>query len=379
MAALPEPASASGAPTFIITLRDSTSPRVVAAEHARQFGADVKYVYEHALRGYAAKVSEARIGELARDGRVTRVERDGAVRKSAVGSWGLDRIDQRGPELDDTYSPGATGAGVTAYVIDTGISGHRDFGDRLASGVNFAYDRARWSTDTVDCDGHGTHVAGTLGGAIYGVASGVTLVPVRVLDCEGSGYWSDVAAGIDWVSANSPGPSVANLSLGGGASPSVDTAVRGLIASGVAVAVAAGNSGRDACFYSPARVTEAMTIGASTNTDARASYSNWGGCIDFFAPGSAITSAWLGGGEHTISGTSMASPHVAGAAALYLQNNQTADPVATRDALFVKATKGIVTSARSANNHLLFWGAEEPAVVPAPTKPGGGKGGKNNR
>lgn len=344
-------------PTFIVTLR-SGEPRAVAAEHSRRHGADVTFVYEHALRGYAAKVSEGQIGALARDGRVERIERDGAVHAAETqerATWGLDRIDARSGR-DGRYTYHATGAGVTAYIIDTGIqTSHADFGGRASFGINTVSDGR-----TDDCDGHGTHVAGTVGGNEYGVAKDVELVAVRVLDCNGSGTWSGVIAGVDWVTAqkaaNPAAPAVANMSLGGGASSSVDTAVRNSIASGVSYAVAAGNSNKNACNYSPARVGEAMTIGATTSSDARASYSNYGSCVDWFAPGSSITSTWIGSdiATRTISGTSMASPHAAGAAALYVQGAPTASPSAVRTALYDLATKDTVSSASSANDHLLY-------------------------
>ena len=345
-------------PTFIITLR-SGEPRAVAAEHARRHGAEVTFVYEHALRGYAAKVSDGQIGALARDGRVARVERDGPVQASGTqenATWGLDRIDQRSGR-NGTYTYNATGAGVTAYILDTGIRAtHSDFGRRVAGGYSSILD----GRGTDDCNGHGTHVAGTVGGSTYGVAKAVTLVPVRVLDCKGSGSWSGVIAGIDWVTAQKEAapsaPMVANMSLGGGASSTVDAAVQRSINAGVSYAIAAGNSNANACNYSPARVGDAMTIGATTSTDAKASYSNYGSCVDLFAPGSSITSAWYTGDSatNTISGTSMATPHVAGAAALYLQTSPAASAQGVRDALFEMATKGVVTSSSSANNHLLY-------------------------
>ncbi|MBW3655550.1 MAG: S8 family peptidase, partial [Gemmatimonadetes bacterium] len=245
------------------------------------------------------------------------------------------------------------------YIIDTGIdTGHAEFTGRISAS---SFDAFTDGND--DCNGHGTHVAGTVGGTTYGIAKSVTLVRVRVLDCGGSGTWSGVVAGIDWVVENHvTGPAVSNMSLGGGANTTVDDAVKRMIADGVASAVAAGNGNlagiaQDACKYSPARVPDAMTIGATTKTDAKTSWSNYGACVDWFAPGAGITSAWIGGGStetNTISGTSMATPHVAGVAALYLQGNPAASPLAVRDALFANTTKGIVTSSKTANNHLLY-------------------------
>ena len=373
LAATPVDAAPGNAPTFIITLR-SGEPRDVANEHARRYGADVEFVYEHALRGYAAKVSEGHIGELARDSRVARVERDGvvhAVDTQSDATWGLDRIDSRSG-LDGTYSYSADGSGVTAYIIDTGIRDtHTQFGGRAVDG----YDAVDDDYDTDDCDGHGTHVAGTVGGATWGVAKTVNLVGVRVLNCSGNGTWAGVIAGIDWVTGHhTSGPAVANMSLGGGASIAVDDAVRRSIADGVSYAVAAGNGNQagiaqDACNYSPARVTQAMTIGATTSSDARSSFSNYGSCVDWFAPGSSITSAWYTSDADgaILSGTSMASPHVAGAAALYLQGTPGASPQQVRDALYAASTKDIVKSSKTANNHLLYTGTTATVSNAAPS------------
>jgi subtilisin family serine protease len=343
---------------FIVTVRDGISPSAVADDH----GVRPQFVYTSALNGFAGAMSDAARNGLLRDARVSRVEPDGvarAVTTQSNATWGIDRIDQRALPLSGTYTYNNTGAGVTAYIIDTGIDyGHSEFGGR----ASFGYDA--FGGNGTDCNGHGTHVAGTTGGTTYGVAKGVTLKAVRVLDCGGSGSWSGVIAGMDWVTANhsAGSPAVANMSLGGGASASVDDATRRMIADGVATAVAAGNGNQggraqDACKYSPARVAQAMTVGATTRTDVKTSWSNYGTCVDWFAPGSGITSAWIGSGNSetsTISGTSMASPHTAGAAALYLQSNPGASAEAVRDALYANTTKGVVTSSNTANNHLLF-------------------------
>jgi subtilisin family serine protease len=343
---------------FIVTVRDGISPSAVADDH----GVRPQFVYTSALNGFAGAMSDAARNGLLRDARVSRVEPDGvarAVTTQSNATWGIDRIDQRALPLSGTYTYNNTGAGVTAYIIDTGIDyGHSEFGSR----ASFGYDA--FGGNGTDCNGHGTHVAGTTGGTTYGVAKGVTLKAVRVLDCGGSGSWSGVIAGMDWVTANhsAGSPAVANMSLGGGASASVDDATRRMIADGVATAVAAGNGNQggraqDACKYSPARVAQAMTVGATTRTDVKTSWSNYGTCVDWFAPGSGITSAWIGSGNSetsTISGTSMASPHTAGAAALYLQSNPGASAEAVRDALYANTTKGVVTSSNTANNHLLF-------------------------
>jgi subtilisin family serine protease len=341
---------------FIITLREGANPAAVARDH----GVAPDFVYTTVLNGFAGSMADAARNGLLRDARVARVEQDGIAYASTTQSgatWGIDRIDQRSLPLSGTYTYNASGSGVTAYIIDTGIRfAHSEFGGRATSGFD-AVDGG--SAD--DCNGHGTHVAGTVGGSTYGVAKSVALVAVRVLDCGGSGTWSGVIAGMDWVAANRQLPAVANMSLGGGANTSVDDAVRRMIASGVATAIAAGNGNQggrqqDACKYSPARVAEAMTIGATDKTDTKASWSNYGSCVDWFAPGVGITSSWYSSNTatNTISGTSMATPHTTGAAALYLSVNPSATPQEVRDALYANTTKGIVLRSSTANNHLLF-------------------------
>jgi subtilisin family serine protease len=365
---------------YIVVLEDSVpSPGAVAAEHRRAHGAEVTFSYQHALKGYAARLSGRALAEVRSDPRVAYVEPDGVVHASATTqsnpTWGLDRVDQRSLPLDTKYVYSETGAGVTAYVVDSGIRpSHSEFGGR----ARFGFDA--FGQNGPDCNGHGTHVAGTIGGTQYGVAKAVQLVSVRVLNCSGSGTWSGVIAGVDWVTANATKPAVANMSLGGGASSSVDAAVRNSIASGVSYAVAAGNGNmagvaQNACNYSPARTPEAMTIGATTNADAKTSWSNYGACVDWFAPGSSITSAWYSSDTdtRTISGTSMAAPHTAGAAALHLQKNPGASAAQVRDALFALTTKGIVSSSKTANNHLLHTG---PAAQESSTPVDGGGGTK---
>ena len=325
-------------------------------------GGTLRFTYGRALNGFAARLPDAAAAAIARSPLVAFVERDQKMYASTTqtgATWGLDRTDQRALPLTGSYGYANTGAGVTAYIIDTGIRfTHNEFGGRAVTG----FDAVTANGTGEDCNGHGTHVAGTVGGATYGIAKGVQLVAVRVLDCAGSGSTAGVIAGIDWVTANHQSgiPAVANMSLGGGASTALDQAVRNSIADGVTFAIAAGNGffgfAQNACNYSPARVADAITVGATNSSDAKASWSNYGNCVDFFAPGVSITSAWYSSdvASNTISGTSMATPHVTGVAALYLEGNPSASPVAVRNALFDNATKGVVTSSRTTNNHLLF-------------------------
>jgi subtilisin family serine protease len=366
---------------YIVVFKDGVGPNA-ADVVINNLNAEVHFRYTSALNGFAATMPEQSLQGLQRNPLVAYIEVDQEVWAFATQSnptWGLDRIDQRNLPLDQSYTYNQTGAGVTAYIIDTGIHySHADFGGR----ASFGYDA--FGGDGADCHGHGTHVAGTVGGATYGVAKGVTLKAVRVLDCSGSGSNSGVIAGIDWVTANHVGstPAVANMSLGGSASSTLDTAVRNSIADGVSYAVAAGNGNifgiaQNACNYSPARVAEAMTIGATDNTDKKASWSNYGNCVDWFGPGVNITSAWYTGDTaiNTISGTSMATPHTAGAAALYLEAYPSASPASVRDALYALTTKGIVTSSNTTNNHLLYslidggssTPTPEPTATPEPT------------
>jgi subtilisin family serine protease len=341
---------------FIVTLRAGADARGVAREH----GVAPDFVYSTVLNGFAGSISDAARAGLLRDARVERIEQDGVVTTQGTQSgatWGLDRTNEHVRVLDGVWSWTATGAGVTAYIIDTGIRfAHSEFGVRATSG----YDAVDGGTAD-DCNGHGTHVAGTVGGATYGIAKAVSLVAVRVLDCGGSGSWSGVIAGMDWVAANHKSPAVANMSLGGGASTSVDDALNRLINSGVTVGVAAGNGNRggrqqDACGFSPARVAAAITVGATDKTDTKTSWSNYGSCVDIFAPGSGITSAWntSNTATNTISGTSMATPHVVGVAALYLQGHATATPLTVANALKGIATGGVVKSSSTTNPLLLF-------------------------
>jgi aqualysin 1 len=300
-------------------------------------------------------MSEADAEALSRDFRVSFVEEDGVMTASATQTnppWGLDRIDERDRPSSGTYTYNWTGSGVRAYIIDTGIrTAHTQFGGR-ASNVFDAF-----GGNGQDCHGHGTHVAGTVGGSTYGVAKSALLRGVRVLDCTGSGSTSGVIAGVDWVRQNHIAPAVANMSLGGGASSSLDTAVNNLSNAGVAIAVAAGNENQNACNVSPARAANAITTGSTTSSDARSSFSNFGTCVDIFAPGSGILSAWFSSNTATatLSGTSMASPHVAGVAALYKQANPSASATTIRNAIVNNASLNKITNVGTGSpNRLLY-------------------------
>ncbi|MDB4950421.1 MAG: Aqualysin 1 [Gemmatimonadetes bacterium] len=339
--------------SYIVVMNDGADPRAAA----RAAGVSPRLVYGHSVNGFAGPLTAGQLELLRQNPAVRYVEEDQRVHATTTqtgATWGIDRIDQRDLPLSGSYNYTPTGAGVTAYVIDTGILvSHTLFGGRASVG----YDALGDGHNGIDCNGHGTHVAGTIGSSTYGVAKGVTLKAVRVLDCTGSGSNSGVIAGIDWVTANHASPAVANMSLGGSFSSTLDAAVRRAISSGVTFAVAAGNDNLDACTGSPNDVGEAITVGATTSTDARASYSNYGPCVDVFAPGSSITSTWYTSttATNTISGTSMASPHVAGVAALYLQGNPTASPATVASAIVSTATAGKVTSAGTGSPNLLLY------------------------
>ncbi|MET7759352.1 S8 family peptidase [Streptomyces sp. NPDC005389] len=359
-----ENAGAEGtiAGSYIVTLDESAQAETAEGRAvAARFGAKIKRTYTSAINGYSVELSEAQARKLAADPAVTSVVQnrvftvDGT--QPSPPSWGLDRIDQKALPLNQSYTyPDTAGQGVTAYIIDTGVRiTHSDFGGR----ASYGYDAIDNDNTAQDGHGHGTHVAGTVAGTSYGVAKKAKIVGVRVLDNSGSGTTEQVVAGIDWVTRNAVKPAVANMSLGGGVDTALDTAVRNSIASGVTYAVAAGNDSSNASNYSPARVGEAITVGSTTNTDARSSFSNYGTVLDIFAPGSSITSSWNSSDSatNTISGTSMATPHVAGAAAVYLAGNPTATPAQVSTALTTAATPNVVTNPGSGSpNRLLYVG-----------------------
>ncbi|MFB7056810.1 S8 family peptidase [Streptomyces vinaceus] len=326
---------------------------------AKKYGGELKRTYSSGVNGFsAAGLSETEAKRLAADPAVGKVVQNKKFTIKATQddppSWGLDRIDQTAKAGDKKYNyPDSAGEGVTAYVIDTGIrTTHKDFGGRATSG----FDAVDNDDKADDGNGHGTHVAGTIAGTAHGVAKKAKLVAVRVLDDNGSGTTEQVVAGIDWVTQHHSGPSVANMSLGGGADEALDEAVRRAIASGVTFAVAAGNESADAGQGSPSRVPEAITVASSTIDDQQSSFSNFGSVVDLYAPGSDITSDWNDSdtGTKTISGTSMATPHVVGAAAVYLAGHPSATPAQTAAALTAAATSGAVTnpSAGTANKLL---------------------------
>jgi subtilisin family serine protease len=361
--------------SYIVQIKDSASPKSASAQTASaltgKYGGQVKAAWQHALNGFAVKMSAEQARRMAADPRVDFVEQDAKVGIADVQpdppSWGLDRIDQRDLPLDSDYTYDTTASNVHAYVIDTGIrTTHSTFGGRATWGTNTVGD----GNDT-DCNGHGTHVSGTIGGSQYGVAKGVQLVAVKVLGCDGSGSFSGVAAGIDWVTAHAIKPAVANMSLGGTGSNAVtETAVRNAIASGVTFAISSGNANSDACNFTPARVTEAITVNASDINDARASFSNFGTCTDIFAPGVNITSSWNTDdtATNTISGTSMAAPHIAGVAALWLATHPDDSAAAVQAALTGNATPDKITNPGTGSPNLLTF--TNPTGSPVITDPG---------
>ncbi|MFJ8965569.1 S8 family peptidase [Lentzea sp. NPDC102401] len=344
--------------SFIVKLKDG-GVTASAQTLGSRFGGQVGYVYDTVFQGFSVKMSDGQARRLAADPSVEYVERDQVVSTQATQvnppSWGLDRIDQRNLPLDQRYTYNSTGSGVNAYIVDTGVRiTHRDFGGRARNGYDFV------DNDAVaqDGNGHGTHVAGTVAGTLHGVAKQANIIAVRVLNNSGSGTIAGVVAGVNWVASNHVKPAVANMSLGGGANTSLDNAVSGAITRGVTFAVAAGNSNTNAANTSPARVAAALTVGSTERTDARSSFSNYGPVVDVFAPGGGITSAWNTSdtATNTISGTSMASPHVAGVVARYLQGNFNVTPAQVATAITSNATNGKVTNpGANTTTRLLYW------------------------
>jgi subtilisin family serine protease len=336
----------------------------------------LKFTYSHALQGFAADLPAKAVDALQHNPNVAYVEQDqnvelfgGGTEPAPPAPWGLNRVDQRTLPLDASYSYGATGAGVSVYIIDTGIrTTHQDFGGRAV----WDFNAVKGNDLDTDCLGHGTHVAGTVGGTTYGVAKGVSLHAVKVLDCSGNGRWSWVIAGIDWVTAHAAKPAVANMSLGGGYNQAVNDAVAGSVASGITYSIAAGNSSTDACTFSPASTPTALTVGATTNVDGQASYSNFGPCVDLYAPGTFILSDWNTSDTTAVylSGTSMATPHVTGAAALYLETHPAASPAAVASYLVAAASRDRITGVGTGSpNLLLFIG--DSASTQSPSSGGG--------
>jgi subtilisin family serine protease len=376
---------------YIVTLKDPTGGRELAQADSlsRRHNGQVLDVYSHALHGFAVRMSQADAEALAADPEVASVQQDGVVTVDTTQanppSWGLDRVDQHNLPLNQQYAYASGASNVHAYVIDTGIrTTNTDFGGRATSGADFI-GGAACNPVTQTKSGHGTHVAGTIGGSTYGLAKNLSLVSVRVLNCVGSGSSSTVISGVDWVTAHAIKPAVANMSLGiNGIDPDVDAAVTSSIASGITYAIAAGNSSANACNFSPADVGAALTVGATTTTDSRdTSYSNFGPCLDLFAPGTGITSDWNSSdtATNTISGTSMATPHVAGAAALYLSRNPAATPADVANAITGNATSDVLSSATlgtGSPNLLLYSNFLPPAAPDAPLLAATGTFNKNH-
>ena len=353
---------------YIVRFKDTESNVPARGQEIeRLYGAVVERTYSSALKGVSVQLADAAASALSADPAVLAVEQDVTLSLTTTQSgatWGLDRIDQRNLPLSTTYTYGVDGSGVTVYIIDTGINfTHNEYAGRAFTGI----DEITSGGSATDCNGHGSHVSGTVGGTTYGVAKKVKLVAVRVLDCSGSGSTSGVIAGIDWVTQHATLPAAANMSLGGGFSSTLNAAVTNSINAGIVYGVAAGNSAGNACLESPSSTPSAIVVGATTISDAFASFSNFGSCVKINAPGVGITSAWIGSNTatNTISGTSMATPHVVGAVALYLQSNPTATPAAVRTALTSNATSGIITGNLNGTPNLLLY----TGFIGAPTPP----------
>lgn len=393
---------------YIVVLKDGLPLESTVKGLMKSLAIQPEVLFRHALKGFAAPLSETQARILAAHKQVSFVEQDAWVkpfeaRRNVV--WGLDRIDQTDLPLNREYDSAYTGQGVHAYIVDTGVRhDHVEFKGRMGNGVNYAGGSAHGSEtkaqnnggllggllgglfgggedggdeapseprETDDCNGHGTHVAGTVAGAEYGVAPAAIIHAIRVLDCKGSGSMSGVIKGVDWVTKYHQKPAVANMSLGGGASSALDKAIANSIEAGVHYVVAAGNEDQDACNVSPARADKALTVGATDNRDKRASFSNWGSCVDVFAPGVDIKSAWHTGSkrDNSISGTSMAAPHVAGVVALWLQKDADASTAAIFKAITSGAAAGKVTDLKRSPNVLLQLPAAPAGKQPSETQP----------
>ncbi|MCK0890961.1 S8 family peptidase [Acinetobacter pittii] len=346
---------------IVILNKDVGSSNEFAQGIAKQHDGRVLQTYDAVLKGFAIYLPDvagtAFVEAMKKNPKVVSVENDTIMKIDATTQsnpdWGLDRIDQKNLPLDSAYSYSQTGSGTTAYIVDTGIlSTHQQFSGRVLSGYTAISD----GNGTSDCHGHGTHVAGTVGGSTYGVAKNVSLVPIRILGCDGSGASSNVIAGLDWILKNGKKPAVVNMSLGGEANASLDSAVENLFNNGYVMVVAAGNSNTDACSTSPARVSKAITVAATDSTDTRASYSNYGSCVDIFAPGSQINSSWIGSNTATkvLNGTSMATPHVVGVVAEMLQSTPTTTPQTISTNLLNQASSNVVKNPSGSPNRLLY-------------------------
>ena len=356
---------------YLVIFRDNVSDVDRQVQQMGQaLGIRAKYVYKNVVKGFAATLPAQALAALQQNPLVRYIEPDQVMKLSATQSpatWGIDRVDQQSLPLSSSYTYSSDGSTVDAYVFDTGIwLTHDQFGGRAVAG----YDA--FGGNTVDQNGHGTHVSGTIGGSTYGLAKNIRLISVRVLDANGSGSTSGVVAGLDWAANNhSSKLAVGNMSLGGGASSTLDNAVRNCVADGIVMCVAAGNSAADASNYSPARVAEAITVGATNSSDVFASFSNYGSIVDILAPGVSITSSWYGSNSstNTISGTSMATPHVCGVAALYLEANPGATPADVSLGLKGVATSGAISSVPSNTVNLLLYSVFGPPPPPpaAPT------------
>ena len=349
--------------TYLIKFNTPVTDRLLnSINFNQQFQGKIKFIYQHAFQGVAVQIPQNVEQEFVRilklNPTVSLIEKDQVFKSNATtqanATWGLDRSDQRNLPLNSTYNADGNAQDVPVYVVDTGVlASHQDFAGRVKAGYTAVSD----GNGTTDCNGHGTHVAGTIAGTKYGIAKSASIIPVRVLDCNGSGTTSTVIAGLDWVASQNPRNAVVNLSLGGGTSTALDDAINRVVNKDIVVVVAAGNNNADACNYSPSRVPAAITVGATTNQDQRANYSNYGKCLDVFAPGSNITSDWYSSNTATAtaSGTSMASPHVAGLAAILraIYTGENVSQITNR--ILNKATTNKVTDSQTDSpNRLLY-------------------------